>query len=259
MTTTPGLLPEKPDLAARCKGKQVVICDDHPMNRLNWRSVAESLGCAVVGETATGEDALELLERLRPDLLLLDFNLAGKLNGRDVQREARRRTLVPRVLLITAQGGSPGFFAWIHQEDGPDGVLDKMCSIHEIKTAIAQLLTGSTRYLSPRILDSDPDYYRNPLAGLTRAELQVLRHVAEGEKLFDIARRYAVAPQTIRAYMNNIYCKLGLVSQTLLGAALLYYQWIGDTPPPPADEAARTESSAPETGRGLDTEGKSAQ
>ncbi|HEX6607922.1 MAG TPA: response regulator [Chloroflexia bacterium] len=238
MTTTHGLLPEKPDLAARCKGKRVVICDDFPMNRLNWRSVAENLGCEVVGETATGEEALELLERLRPDLLLLDFNLAGKLNGRDVQREARRRTLGTRVLLITAQGGSPGFFAWIHQEDGPDGALDKMCSNHEIKTAIAHLLTSNTRYLSPQILDSDPHYHRNPLAGLTRAELQVLRHVAEGEKLYDIAQRYAVSPLTIRAYMNDIYCKLGVHPQTLLAAALVYERWIAVTPLPPADEAA---------------------
>jgi DNA-binding NarL/FixJ family response regulator len=150
-----------------------------------------------------------------------------------VHHEVRRRNLVPRVLVITSYSGSPGFFAWIRQEDGPEGVLDKVCSSHEVKLAIVHLLTSNTKYLSPLILNLEQGSLHNPLTRLTPRELQVLGHVAAGDKLIDIARQYRLSPLTIRGYMADIYCKLGLRSHTLQAAAGLYNKWIHATPLPP--------------------------
>lgn len=70
------------------KGCKVVVCDDHPQMRGGLRNVLTGmLGCEVVAETATGEEAIELVEIHRPDMLVLDLSLAGKLSGRDVLSE----------------------------------------------------------------------------------------------------------------------------------------------------------------------------
>ena len=233
MIPTSTLISTEPNLEAQCEGKRVVICDDHPMIRLGLRDVCDRLRCNVVAEVTTGDEVLESLEHLRPDLLLLDLMLPGQLDGRAVHREVRRRNLVPKVLVITSYGGSPGFFAWIRQEDGPDGVLDKVCSSHEVKLAMVHVLTSNTKYLSPLILDLEQGSLRNPLTRLTPRELQVLGHVAAGDKLIDIARQYRLSPLTIRGYMADIYCKLGLRSHTLQAAAGLYNTWIHTTPLPP--------------------------
>jgi DNA-binding NarL/FixJ family response regulator len=218
---------------AQCAGKRVVICDNHPMIRLGLREVCDRLRCDVVAEVTTGEEALEALERLRPDLLLLDLLLPGQLDGRAVHHEVRRHNLVPKVLVITAHGDSPGFFAWIHQEDSPDAVLDKAGSPHEVKLAMVHVLTSDTKYISPLILDREQGSIHNPLTRLSRRELQVLGQVAAGDKLTDIAQRFGLSPLTIRSYMVAIYCKLGLRPHTLQAAAGLYNKWIHTTPLPP--------------------------
>jgi DNA-binding NarL/FixJ family response regulator len=221
------------DQEALCAGKRVVVCDDHSIIRVGLRNVCSRLLCEIVAEVGTGEEALEALERLRPDLLILDLMLPGQLDGRAVHREVRRHNLVPKVLVITAYGDSPSFFAWIHQEDSPDAVLDKLGSPHEVKLAIVHLLTSNTKYISPLILDREQGSIHNPLTRLTPRELQVLGQVAAGDKLTDIAQQYGLSPLTIRGYMVDIYCKLGLRPHTLQAAAGLYNKWIRTTPLPP--------------------------
>jgi DNA-binding NarL/FixJ family response regulator len=141
---------------------------------------------------------------------------------------------VPKVLVITSYGDTPSFFDWIHQEDGPDGALSKIGSLHEVKLAIVQVLTSNNKYFSPRFLMREQGNSGNPLTRLTPRELQVLRHVAVGDRLVHIAERYDLSYETVHGYMNNIYCKLNVRPRTLQGAATLYNQWI-HAPLPPLD------------------------
>jgi DNA-binding NarL/FixJ family response regulator len=234
MTTTAALDPKEHDWEELCKGKRVIICDDHPSTRLGFRDICARIGCEVVAEATTGEEALELLEVCRPDLLLLDQYLPGALDGPAVHREVRRRHLVPKVLVITSFCDSASFFDWIHQPDGPNGVLDKATGVYELKTAIIQMLTTDRKYIPDSIWYREHGDSRNPLSKLAPHELRVLRDVAQGFKLVDIARRHSLAPSTIRTYMNAIYYKLGLTSHTLQGAAALYNKWVNAGPLPPS-------------------------
>src|SRR5262249_48947270 len=118
-------------LEAQCRGRRIVICEDHPHTRLGLRETCVRLGCDVVGETALGEEAIELVESLRPDLLILDLHLPGKVAGQGVHQELRRRGLPTKVLVSTTYCDTASFFDWINQPDGPEGVLPKDTSLYE--------------------------------------------------------------------------------------------------------------------------------
>ena len=85
-----------------CKGKRVILAEDHPLARLGLREICRRIGCEVVAEAADGAEVLEFLELHRPDLLLLDQYLAGDLDGPAVHREVRRCHLATKVFVITS-------------------------------------------------------------------------------------------------------------------------------------------------------------
>jgi DNA-binding NarL/FixJ family response regulator len=126
------------------------------------------------------------------------------------------------VFVISAYCDSASFFEWISESDGPDGVLDKTASLYEIRAALTQVLTKGSKYIPPSIWKREQGGESNPLHKLQLHELRVLRDVAMGYKLPDIARRQNLAFNTVRSYMNDIYCKLELPSNTLQAAAVAY-------------------------------------
>lgn len=212
-------------LEARCRGRRIVICEDHPHTRLGLRETCVRLGCVVVGETALGEEAIELVDSLRPDLLILDLHLPGKVDGQGVQQELRRRGLPTKVLVSTTYGDTASFFDWITQPDGPEGVLPKDTSLYEFRLALAQLLSTDEKYISESVWHREQGR-PNPLSKLAPHEIRVLRDVAQGYRLAEVARRQQLAVSSVRSYMNDIYCKLQLPSNTLQAAAITYNQWI---------------------------------
>lgn len=222
------------DMEKLCESKRVIICDDHPSTRVGFRDICTRIGCTVVAETGDGAEALELLETHRPDLLMLDQYLPGDLDGMAVHRQVRRRGLATKILVITSYCDSASFFDWINQPDGPDGVLEKTTSVHQLRTALVQLLTTDVKYIPESVWHRERGDSRNPLSKLAPHELRVLRDVAQGYKQVEIAERHSLQASTVRSYMNDIYGKLGLVSHTLHGAAAVYHKWVnvGHTPLP---------------------------
>jgi two-component system, NarL family, response regulator DesR len=216
----------RPTLDKPCAGRRVVICEDHAITRWGLREYCRKLGCDVVGETSFGAEAIDLVSSYCPALLILDQNLPGELDGRAVHRVIRERKLPTKVLVITSYCDSASFFNWIQQPDGPDGVLSKITSVLEIETALIRLLTTDTKYIPESIWNKEQRDARNPLGKLAPHELRVLRDVAEGYRLGDIARRQHLTASTVRSYMNAIYCKLELPCNTLHGAALVYQKWV---------------------------------
>ncbi len=85
-------------------GHRILIVDDHPALRASARVVLESEGFEVVGESASGEDALERVELLRPDLVLLDIGLPG-IDGIEVAVRLAQRANPPAVVLTSSRDG----------------------------------------------------------------------------------------------------------------------------------------------------------
>src|SRR5689334_22288762 len=126
----------EPNPAEACRGRQVIISEDHPATRLGFREACIKLGCIVIAETDSGGDAIELVEQYQPDLLILDQYLPDQVNGPKVQQHLRRLGLATKVLVITSYCDSASFFSWIERSDGPEGVLPKTAGIYHIRTAI---------------------------------------------------------------------------------------------------------------------------
>ena len=105
-------------------------------------------------------------------------------------------------------------------------MLDKGASTHELRLAFNQVLTTPAKYIPQRIWNREQGDAHNPLSRLAPHELRVLRDVAQGYRLADIARRQNLAASTVRSYMNDIYCKLELPNNTLQGATAMYHKWI---------------------------------
>jgi two-component system, NarL family, nitrate/nitrite response regulator NarL len=208
------------------RGRRVVICEDHPTTRLGFRESCVKLGCAVVAETGLGAEAIELVELHRPDLLILDQYLPDHVDGPQVQQAIRRQRLETKVLVITSYCDSASFFSWIERADGPDGVLPKDTSLYHVRSAIVQLLTTDERYIPDSVWNQENGRGRNPLRRLAPHEMRVLREVAQGYRLIDIARRHNLAVGTVRSYTNDIYCKLDLPTNTLQAAGAVYIRWV---------------------------------
>lgn len=231
MTNVTGVREAERHLEGVCKGRRVIICEDHPPTRLGFRHTCEVLGCEVVGETGSGAEAIELVESKRPDLLILDQNLPDHIDGQAVHREIRRQGLPTKVLVITSYCDSASFFDWINQPDGPDGVLSKNTSLYQLRVAIVHVLTTNQKYIPESVWNQEQGSGRNPLSKLARHELRVLRDVALGHRLTDIAKRQNLTVNTVRSYMNAIYCKLDLPTNTLQAAAAAYNRWIQTSSP----------------------------
>ncbi len=213
-------------------GRRVVICDDHPSTRYSLAEECDKLGCVVIGEVGKGMEAIDLVVSRKPDLLILD-QILPDLDGPAVLSAIRSREVPTRVLVFTGFPNSGRFFEWINAADGPDGVLDKGSSMFELRQAIIHVLTSPIKYIPESIRGREMGDGHNTLNRLARRELDVVRLVSEGKKLPDVAERLNLAPSTVRAYMSNIYAKLGLQSNTLQAVSAAYNKWIaaGFVPP----------------------------
>src|SRR5438094_503919 len=135
------------------KGFKVVVCDDHPQMRSGVRAVLTNLlGCEVLGEAASGEEAIVLVEKHKPDMLVLDLSLSGALNGREVLSEIRRRRLPVKVFVHTAYLNRDDFEEWFNDPDGPEGIDEKGTSDRELAVGFTQVLITDQKYVPLRLI-----------------------------------------------------------------------------------------------------------
>lgn len=195
----------------------IVLADDHPIVREGLRTVLErEPDLSVVGEASDGSEALHLVERLRPTLLILDVRMPGK-SGLEVAREIARMCPETRVLILSmyaAEGYVTEALA-----SGVAGYILKETDTGNLIPAIRQIM-GGTRYLSPSVNDRVIDAYLqktrgeavDPFDTLTARERQVLRLLAEGSTSAVIAERLSISVRTAEHHRASLMRKLRLKS-----------------------------------------------
>lgn len=199
----------------------IVLVDDHPIVREGLRTVLErEPDLSVVGEASDGAEALQLVERLRPTLLILDVRMPGK-SGLEVAREIARICPETRVLILSmyaAEGYVTEALA-----SGAAGYILKETDTGNLIPAIRQIM-GGTRYLSPSVNDRVIDAYLqktraeavDPFDTLTARERQVLRLLAEGCTSAVIAERLSISVRTAEHHRASLMRKLRLKSSAEL-------------------------------------------
>jgi two-component system nitrate/nitrite response regulator NarL len=191
---------------------QVLIADDHPLFREAIEDAVKSRpDLSLVGTAEDGRTAIEGIERLRPDVAVLDMRMPG-LDGSQVLNAVIRDGLPTRVLFLSTYAESGMVYELIAR--GAAGYLDKVSSAEEICDAIVAVSRGET-VLSPSIEGGVLEQIRVRGSGdaaskLTSRESEVLKLVAQGDSAPDIAERLFIEPSTVKTHLQNIYEKLGV-------------------------------------------------
>ncbi len=201
--------------AARQPGPiRVVLVDDHSLVRRAVREAVSVADIEVVGEADSGEAALELVPRLRPDVLLLDIGLPG-INGLDVVRDLAQRLPGTRIVMLTASGADPDVLEAM--QHGAAGFLTKDVApdalVRAVRGAFAgdlvvprQMAARLVRNLSERARSAAPA--ASALAGLSEREAEILRLMADGYTDKEIAERLTLSPRTVETHVSNVLRKL---------------------------------------------------
>jgi two-component system invasion response regulator UvrY len=199
---------------------RVAIVDDHEIVRAGFREMlAEELGIAIAFEAASGEEALERLNRADCEVLLLDLALPGQ-SGVDVLRTLRQRHAGLHVLVLT--GYPEERYALPMIRNGADGYLCKECGRDELLKAVRTVARGR-RYLSPHMAEllADEVAGDKPMAPhhqLSERELQVFLRLAEGQSVSAIGSALHLSIKTVSTYRTRLLEKLDVASNAELAA-----------------------------------------
>jgi len=196
---------------------RVMLADDHVMMREGIRQLLEFDGSVeVVEEAGDGEECIEKLKALKPQILLLDINMPKK-DGIAVLNEIRNLKLDVKVLILTVHNEVEYLVKAV--DIGVDGYILKDSESAELKRAIKSVLEGET-YIPPklipafnnRLLVRDAD--RDKIDLLTSRELEVLIHVADGMFNKEIADSLKISERTVKNHIASIFKKIDVSDRT---------------------------------------------
>lgn len=189
----------------------VLLVDDHPVVRSGLRAVFGTRpDLDILGEAATGEEALVLTEHLRPDVVLCDLRLGDGIDGVATTAALRALNPAPAVLILTTFDRDADILRAI--EAGAAGYLLKDVSPDTIVEAIHAAARGDM-VLAPELATRMMRSMRNPTPQLTEREMDVLHHVATGASNKEIAKLLFVSEATVKSHLVHIFTKLGVESR----------------------------------------------
>ncbi len=198
---------------------RVLLVDDHPVVRDGLRGIlADEPGISVVGEAGNGDEALALVDRLHPDLLLLDLRMPA-LDGVGTIKALAARNSPSKVLVLTTYDTDDLVVAAI--EAGATGYLLKDAPRDDLIRAVRASVRGEA-VLSPAVASRLMGRVRQPAdETLSARELEVLRLVAQGNANREVASRLFISEATVKTHLLHIYAKLG-VSDRAAAVAVAY-------------------------------------
>ena len=187
-----------------------VLCvDDH---RLMREGITYILGMhpdiRVIGEASTGEEAVALHERLRPDVTLMDLQLPG-MNGLEATRAIRRRDPAARIVVLTMYQGDEDIY----------GAIQAGAAGYVLKDSVSSELLRIIRNVHAGQIDIPPDVaarlaLRAAQTPLTAREVQVLEVLTTGMGNQEIADTLGITKETARTHIKNIFSKLNVHDRT---------------------------------------------
>lgn len=197
---------------------RIVLADDHWMMRDETRRILEqSPDIKVIGEAEDGQQALELIERLQPDIAILDIRMP-KLSGIEVVRQMKERNSNTKALMLTAYDDDDYILALM--DAGALGYLLKTARANELTDAVQRV------YLGEPVLQSEiaakvahlwvrhRDFTGQELyQQLSPREIEVLQLAAKGFRNKVIADQLSISSRTVETHFNSIFNKLGLSSR----------------------------------------------
>jgi DNA-binding NarL/FixJ family response regulator len=188
---------------------RILIVDDHPVVCSGLTSMLSiQAGLEVMGSAASGEEAIAMVQRDCPDLMLLDLRMPG-MDGIAVLNALKQMEHVPRVMVLTSFEKEEDIYRAVRA--GAHGYLLKDTSESEMIAAINIVHSGKRyipRHIAARLTD------RMMRSDLTARELQILELLAQGSTNKQIAGSLSISDNTVRHHVNNIMEKLQVSDRT---------------------------------------------
>ena len=197
---------------------KVLLADDHPVVRGGMRNFLErEADFSVVGEAEDGLQAVQLAEKLIPDVIVLDM-MMPHLNGLEVLNQLSKRLKNTRIIILSMQGADP--YVTQALKAGAAGYVLKDSAPDELVKAIRQVLNGQ-RYLSPQLnehlinvfLERVDSELLDPLSLLTVREREVLQMTVEGLTAHEIGELLSLSARTVETHRQSLMKKLEIKNQ----------------------------------------------
>ena len=209
---------------------RLIVADDHVVLREALCEMLESKGkYQIVAQAADGQELIDLAQSQSADMIIMDVQMPN-LDGLNALVKLQGNDRKVPVLVLSADEGEKNVRAAL--KAGANGFIPKNVGIEELEFAISSVLNGNT-YLSPSVTSklmsgnsSDSSSGQSPLAILTKREIEVLKHLADGKPNREIGKLLHISTRTVDTHRSNILKKLMLKTnaelvKVAIGAGLI--------------------------------------
>ena len=243
---------------------RVLIMDDHPIFRRGIRWILDTApDINVVSEAENGQEAIDMADRLSPDVVLVDINLPG-MNGLEIARVIKRRDPRVRIIVLSVSEDDEQLFNAI--KVGAAAYAPKGIPPEELMRIIREVAQGAylindtvmqKPHVAARVLNqfrelaSSGEEGAQLFAPLTSREIEILDCIARGMSNKEIASQLSISGQTVKNHITSILSKLQVNDRTMAVIFAIQKGWIkmgGDKPADTDSRMARRRNSVPGTG-----------
>jgi len=200
----------------------IVLADDHHVVRQGLKTLLEvEPDFVVIGEAANGLEVADLVDDLKPDVLVVDLIMPG-LNGLDIIRQVARRSPQTRTIVLSMHANEAYVSAALR--NGASGYVLKGSSAADLVQAVREVAAGQ-RYLSLPLSAAGVEAYEQKARSshfdrcqvrLTGREIEILQRVVRGQTSSEIAAELSISPRTVETHRRNLMRKLELRTQSEL-------------------------------------------
>jgi DNA-binding NarL/FixJ family response regulator len=208
---------------------RILIVDDHPLVRSGLRLLIDcEPDLAVCGEAANADEAMRLLETLKPDLLIVDLSLKES-SGLELIKRVKSRNSDAKMLvssmfeesLYAERVLNAGALGYVHKQEGMERVIE---AIRCVLSGRVWLSTAMSDRMLRRMSVSQQPPSQSPVHALSDRELEVFEQIGRGRATKDIAKQLHLSIKTVETHREKIKAKLGLKSGSELNRAAV--QWV---------------------------------
>ncbi len=195
----------------------LLLVDDHPLIRQGLRHLLEGEpNFRVVGEAGDGVEALLLVERLKPDILVVDMMMPG-LNGLEVLRQIKQISPDTRAIVLSMQSADAyviealknGAAGYVLKETGPSELVNAVREVTQGNQYLSAKLAERLEANRQKIKDTPSDAYET----LTTREREIFQMTAEGRTSQEVGEKLNISPRTVEIHRRNLLSKLGIKNQ----------------------------------------------